>query len=336
MNFNRCNTNSIIFIALLSYIFSIDLNAMELDSQSTNIPESIQDTTSTSSGSSSPSKNGEHQTIGEESLNETSHDLSRLFLRESEVLLNPKEIQLSIGFNYNTGENQRSFRVNRSRSISIPLSISYGWTQKLEINASLPISYNENEIISPTNVSKSSDSGVGDMTLGVSYKLKTESESLPSITASLNVTTPTGETTSPENLDGLSSGTGFWGFSTALNLSKTIDPAIVFFNIGYQHVVGDDQFGSHIQPGDSLSYGFGAGFSVNSAVAFSARISGSYQKDTELDKERVRGTSSEPVVMIGSMSYKIANTKRLETTFDLGASESANDVGMGLSYIWNF
>jgi hypothetical protein len=65
-------------------------------------------------------------------------------------------------------------------------------------------------------------------------------------------------------------------------------------------------------------------------------FSGSYQKDTELDKERVRGTSSEPVVMIGSMSYKIANTKRLETTFDLGASESANDVGMGLSYIWNF
>ncbi len=332
MNFRRCSTNSIIFIALF---FCIDLKAIELNSQSSNLSGSTQDTANTSSNASSTSIMGEPQTIGEESSNDTSHDLSRLFLRDSEILLSPKEIQLSIGFNYNTDENQRSFRINRSRSISIPLSISYGWTQKLEINSSLPISYNENEITSPTNVSKSSDSGVGGITLGISYKLKTESESLPSLTASLNVITPTGETTNPEDLDGLSSGAGFWGLSTALNFSKIIDPAIVFFNIGYQHIIGDNQFGSHIQPGDSLSYGFGSGFSVNNTVAFSARISGNYQKETYINNKKVRGTSSEPISLIGSMSYRLSAKTRLETTLSQGASNDANDVAMGFTYIWS-
>lgn len=275
------------------------------------------------------------QTIGEAPTDEDSHDLSRLFLRESEVLLNPNEIQLSVGFNYNTDENQRSFRINRSRSVSLPINLSYGLTNKLEINTSLPLMYNENEIISAANVTKSSKSGIGDLSLGISYKLKSESASSPSITTSFSVTTPTGETVDPSDLDNLSTGSGFWGVSTDLNLSKTIDPAIIFFNMGYQHIVDDDQFGSNIQPGDTLSFGFGAGFSVNNTVAFSARISGNYQKETYINKEKVRGTSSEPISLIGSMSYRLSAKTRLETTFSQGASNDANDVGMGFTYVWS-
>jgi len=109
----------------------------------------------------------------------------------------------------------------------------------------------------------------------------------------------------------------------------------VFFNVGYQHTFDDDQFGSNIQPGDTFNYGFGAGLSVNSSVAFSARISGSYQKETKLNKKQVRGTSSEPISLIGSMSYRLSNETRLETTLNLGASDDAGDIGMGFSYIWN-
>ncbi len=276
-----------------------------------------------------------NQPIGEAPAEDASNDLSRLFLRDSEVLLNPRDIRISIGFNYTTDENQRSFRRNRSRSLSIPFSINYGLTEKLEVNASIPFVYNENEIIAATNVSDSSKSGVGDLSLGLFYTLKPESNSSPSITTSLNVVTPTGSTANPADLNDLSTGAGFWGVSTGLSLSKTIDPAIVFFNVGYQYTFDDDQFGSNIQPGDAFNYGFGAGLSVNSSVAFSARISGSYQKETKINKQKVRGTSSEPVSLIGSMSYRLSNNTRLETTFTLGVSEDAGDVGMGFSYLWN-
>ncbi len=144
--------------------------------------------------------------IGEAPTDDPGGNISRLFLRDSEVLLQPREIQISIGFNYNTNENQRSFRKNRNRSISIPLNISYGLTKKLEVNASLPFLYNENEIISATNVSDSSKSGVGDLALGLFYTLKSESSSSPSITSSINVTTPTGSTADPADLNDLSTG----------------------------------------------------------------------------------------------------------------------------------
>ena len=65
-----------------------------------------------------------NKAIGEAPEKENSHDLSRLFLRNSEVLLSPKDVQLSIGFNYDTDETQPNFRKNRHRSVSTPLDAS--------------------------------------------------------------------------------------------------------------------------------------------------------------------------------------------------------------------
>jgi len=255
-------------------------------------------------------------------------DISRLFLRDSEVLLNPRDVQLSVGFDYNSNENQRNFRKNRSRSASIPLSVSYGVTEKLEINASIPLVYNQNEIIAPTAVTKEHQSGVSDLSLGASYQLKAEAETSPSLTASFGVTTPTGKTS-----NGI--GSGFWGVSTGLSISKSIDPAVVFFNMGYQHTFEEKQEGVVIQPGDSFQYGFGAGLSINSAIAFSGRISGSYQNDNKENKRTVKGSSLESISFISGMSYRINKKARLETTLDLGLSEDSGDVGLGVSYIWD-
>lgn len=329
----KCNQK----LPINSKVLFLILSTLVVNSINAEVPTKTEQS-STNAEISATREEGTHnkkQPIGEAPTDDVSHDISHLFLRDSEVLLNPREIRISIGFNYSTDENQRSFRKNRSRSISIPLSINYGLTKKLEMNASLPFLYNENEIISATNVSDSSKSGIGDLSLGLFYTLKSESSSSPTITTSINVTTPTGSTADPDDLNGLSTGAGFWGISTGLSLSKTIDPAIVFFNVGYQHTFDDDQFGSNIQPGDAFNYGFGAGLSVNSSVAFSARISGSYQKETRLNKKQVRGTNSEPISLIGSMSYRLGTKTRLETTFSLGVSEDAGDVGMGFSYFWN-
>jgi long-subunit fatty acid transport protein len=271
---------------------------------------------------------GDHtqETIGQAAS--PKEDISHLFLRDSEVLLNPNDIQLSIGFDYNTNESQRSFRKNRSRSVSIPLSVSYGVTEKLEVNASVPLLYNQNELIAPTNVAKDNQSGVGDLSLGASYQLKAEAETSPSLTASLGVTTPTGKTSN-------AIGSGFWGVSTGLSVSKSIDPAVVFFSMGYQHTFDEKQNGVVIQPGDSFQYGFGAGLSVNSAVAFSGRISGSYQNENKESNQTITGSSAESIAFIGGMSYRINRKARLETTLDLGLSEDSGDVGIGVTYIWN-
>ncbi|HFC93034.1 MAG TPA: transporter [Leucothrix mucor] len=264
----------------------------------------------------------ENQAIGQA----PEEDVSHLFLRDSEVLLKPRQLQLSIGFNYNSDENQRSFRKNRNRTLSLPFGISYGVTDNLELNASLSLRYQRNEVIAPTNVSKQAQSGIGDLSLGLSYKVKPETESSPSITTSFGVTAPTAKKEMGSNV---------WGVSTGLHLSKSIDPAVVFANVGYQHTFKDKQKGLTIQSGDVFSYGFGAGLSINSSVSFSGRVSGSYQLETKRNGNKIIGSSAEPISFIAGMSYRLNRKTRLETNLNLGLSEDAGDVGIGISYIWN-
>jgi len=262
-------------------------------------------------------------------------DISHLFLRNSEVLLKPRDIQLSIGLDYNSNENQESFRKNRNRSLSMPLGISYGVSDRMEVNASVPLVYKGDEVISPDNVAKNKRFGIGDLSLGVSYTLKKESETSPAITSTFSLTAPTGNKQEATATNPLTIGSGFWGVSTGLSVSKSIDPAVVFFNIGYQHTFDDDRNGVNVQPGGSFQYGFGAGLSVNSAVSFSGRISGSYQRESKTNGERVRGSSGEPISFITSMSYRVSQTSRLETSLNIGLTDDASDIGIGVSYLWD-
>jgi hypothetical protein len=262
-------------------------------------------------------------------------DISHLFLRNSEVLLKPSDIQLSIGLDYNSNENQESFRKNRNRSLSIPLGISYGFSDRVEINASVPLIYKANEVISSDNVAKNKRFGIGDLSLGVSYTLKKESETFPAITSTFSLTAPTGNKQEATVTNPLTIGSGFWGVSTGLSVSKSIDPAVVFFNIGYQHTFDDERNGVNIQPGASFQYGFGAGLSVNSAISFSGRISGSYQKESQTNNQRIRGSSGEPISFVTSMSYRVSQTSRLETSLNIGLTEDASDIGIGVSYLWD-
>jgi hypothetical protein len=263
------------------------------------------------------------------------HDLSHLFLRDSEVLLNPKEIQLSVGFNYTTNKMQKYLRKVSNRSMGFPIDISYGLSRRFEVNASIPFTYIKSDTISNDSSSSVSNSGMGDISFGFSYKMKPESLSVPSVTTSLSIIAPTGQTTDPNDFTDISTGSGFWGISTNLSLSKSIDPSVLFLSIGYQHTFADDQYGYEIHPGDIFSYGFGSGFAVNNLIAFSGRISGAYQKNMELDKTIRQGTGSEQIYIIWSLSYRIANNIRLESTLNQGVSNDADDVGIGFFYIWN-
>lgn len=271
----------------------------------------------------------DYQFIGESS----DDSISRLFIRDSEVLLNHRQFQFSLGFDYNSDESLRSFRKNRDRSLSIPLVISYGLANDLEVNATFPLEYKSYEIVGPTDVNKKKRSGMGDLSFGMSYKLKSEAISSPAITTSLGLTVPTGKDNI--SVDDLSFGSDYWTASSNLQVSKSIDPAVIFANIGYQYVVEDQKSNFTIQPGSSITYSFGTGLSINDALSFSGRIVGSYQKETKQNGQKVSGSSSEPISFITGMGYRINRDLRLESNISLGISDDAQDVGISGSYIWN-
>jgi hypothetical protein len=258
-----------------------------------------------------------------------------LFLRESEVLLKPKDMYVSLGFNYSTDEKQINFRKSKNRSFSIPLSIGYGVTQDTELNASIALIQNKAETATINSVVSNAGSGIGNVSVGAMHKLKAESNTSPSLTASANLGFPIDKKSNSSNASDLPVGSNFKTASVGLGVSKSIDPAVVFLNVGYNHTFADDQDGIRTQPGKALTYGIGTGLAVNRSISMSGRISGQYQTETKYNGKALNGSSSEPISLGGTVDYRLDDKTRLETSFDIGLTNDASDVGMGLSLIRN-
>ncbi|QQZ28748.1 transporter [Thiothrix subterranea] len=274
----------------------------------------------------------ESSTIGKKNKNAKSH---LLFLRESEILLKPKDMYISLGFNYSTDENQINFRKRKVRSFSIPLSIGYGVTQDTEVNASIALIQNKSETATINSVVSSNGSGVGNVSVGAMHKLKAESSTSPSITASANLSFPIDKRSTSNDSTELPIGSNFKTASVGMGVSKSIDPAVVFLNVGYNHTFADDQDGIRTQPGKALTYSIGSGLAVNRSISMSGRISGQYQTETKYGGTALNGSSSEPISLGGTVDYRLDDKTRLETSFDVGLTNDASDVGMGLTLIRN-
>jgi hypothetical protein len=259
-----------------------------------------------------------------------------LFLRESEVLLKPKDMYLSLGVNYSTDEHDVNFRKRRDRSFSVPVSIGYGVTPDTEINASIALVQNKTETATVNSVINSNGSGIGNVSVGAIHKIKSESNTSPSVTASTSLTLPVDKKINTNNDTELPVGSDFKTASVSVAISKSIDPAVVFLNIGYNHTFAEDQDGVHTQPGKAFNYSIGSGFAVNRSISMSGRISGQYQLETKYNGKALSGSISEPISLGGTVDYRLDNKTRLETSFDIGLTNDANDVGMGLTLIRNF
>ncbi|MBX2838316.1 MAG: transporter [Gammaproteobacteria bacterium] len=269
-------------------------------------------------------------TIGEE----PPEDISRLFLRDSEVLLKPREIQLSTGLNYSKNDLNENLRLIRFRDVSIPFSISAGITERLEVFATFPLLYAQSEFVAFNDSIKSDDNGIGDLTTGFSYKLVNESKAFPSVTGSISRTIPTGSKEDLEDSSSVRFTSNVTNFSFGLSMTKSVDPAVLFVNLGYDENSAFREDSILFKPGNSINYGFGAGFSINSAVSLSGRYYASYVKDNRVGDVLVVGSGSEPTTFNISLNYQINNKTRLETSLDFGLNDDANDSAIGFSYIY--
>jgi len=262
-------------------------------------------------------------------------DNSRLFLRDSEVLLKPLEVQITAGFEYRKDDTFENLRLIRNRNVSIPLNISVGLTERFEIFASVPLLYSQKEFVTFSESDKTDDDGYGDLSFGLSFKLRNETQSLPSITGSLSQSSPTGSKSDPNNPRTIDFTSGFKSHTVGLSMTKSVDPAVLFVNVGYSYVHPKQEDIGRVEPGSSFNYGFGSGFSINSAVSISGRLLGSYSKDLQIDGKSNVGSGGEAVSFNLGLTYGISRKSRLESSIDFGLNADASDLAIGFSYIYS-
>jgi hypothetical protein len=259
---------------------------------------------------------------------EPDEDLRQIFLRESAVLLKPGEKEVDVALGYTRDEYDKL----RSRQWSMPLSLRFGITNKLEGAVDLPLSWNQREIFAADSVNKNAAAGVGDIGAGLKYLFKQQDKEWPDIIGSFSFNAPTGDGASLIDSNDIAVSSGYWQTSTSLNLVKVYDPAVLFCGIGWAHTFEETIDGFDLSYGDSFQYSFGMGFSINNQITMSSQFTGAYQTEIVLNDAEIPGSSREPMSLKTGLTYRISKGRYLEPSVTFGLNNDASDAALMLSY----
>ena len=234
-------------------------------------------------------------------------------------------------------------------------SIDLGLSDRLFVDASLPILSRTSNFQSGGAGGSAAGliertvhgTGIGDGSIGVSYRLMAETVDMPDVVLNGRVKFPTGrhpfgiEFTEVEGSEGnlqiperLSFGTGVYGASLGFSMLKTLDPMIVFGSATYFHnfkrdfddidEIPEDQPGA-VKLGDAVQYGAELAFALNDKSS----ISMSYTQRI-VERTRLTPLDEETRDIVGSQAnVALVN---LGATFSLGENVAlVTNVGVGLT-----
>ena len=228
------------------------------------------------------------------------------------------------------------------------LAVRYALTDRLEVEARLPYIHRNDRV---TTLSQNSTQtvrtfelnggDVGDLEVSARYQLNSGRNGSPLWVASARVKSDTGR--GPFDLardqngvaTELATGSGFWGVQGGVSVLYPSDPVVLFANASYLYNIERDigrTFGSvtvgNVDPGDSISGGFGMGFALNPRFSYSLGYSHSYvmETETELNDTVQRSSALQVGTLQFGMSFRASERTTLSTSVDVGVTNDAPDV----------
>ncbi|MGD9983853.1 MAG: transporter [Porticoccaceae bacterium] len=253
-------------------------------------------------------------------------------------------------------------------------SLTGRWTvtDRLQLNLTLPFVYRETttrsggqELSSILSTEKKvDDSDLGDISLGVSYRLFPETPTRPDIVWNTSVIAPTGRepygidfledplNTNLQFPEELPTGSGLWGVQTGLSLLKTVDPAILFASISWRHYFEDDfnDLGSNpealpspgeVQLGDQYQFSLGIAFALNERTSLSTSFTQRFIDKTEITRpgfgsQTVVGSDTTTGTFDMGVTYAMTDRLSLVTNLGMGLTNDASDYAFTLKFPYRF
>jgi len=210
-------------------------------------------------------------------------------------------------------------------------------------------------------------SHLGDATLSVNYRLLTETMHRPDTVLTLGVTAPTGR--APYGIDWRvlerdndqfirfavpsqqPTGNGLWTANLGLSMVKTIDPAILFANIGFghswSHSFGDlDNNPDTINPGrvqlgNVYTLGGGVAFAFNERSSLSLSFSDRINAKARVQPKggtwgSVIGSDGQAATFNVGMTYAMSEHSTLVSVLGIGITPDAPDLTLSFKIPYTF
>ncbi|MGC1547882.1 MAG: hypothetical protein WA777_05085 [Rhodanobacter sp.] len=219
-----------------------------------------------------------------------------------------------------------------------------------------------------TQEESTSGHGIGDINLSANYKLFSETASRPDTILTLGVVAPTGlapygikwETPGPAN-DATNgkfavpneqpTGNGVWQASIGVSAVKTMDPAIVFANLGYIHSFSRSFSDINTDPqvttpgsvalGDSYVFGAGVAFAFNERTSLSLSFSDKISEKAELRTStepwtKVIGSDANAAAFNLGVTYALTPHTTIVTMLGIGMSPDAPNYTLNFKIPYMF
>ena len=204
------------------------------------------------------------------------------------------------------------------------------------------------------------DVAVGDATLSSSYRLFPETPTRPEIALNASVGIPTGQAPYGISWNVLErdndnfirfavptrqpTGQGVWGVNFGASMLKTLDPAILFANVGIthtfaRHFVDLDTSPDTVSPGkvdlgNAFNYGVGVAFALNERMSLSMslaqRLNGSarIRPDATALWERIIGSDGNAATLGIGMTYALSERMTFVGNLGIGLTPDAPDFSI--------
>ncbi|MHB1059575.1 MAG: transporter [Rhodanobacter sp.] len=254
-----------------------------------------------------------------------------------------------------------------SDSLTYNLAARYGVSPRLTLNLDVPY-LGRNTVYQKGGAGGSAaaiaeeetrGAGIGDISLSANYKLLTETAGRPDTVLTFGVTAPTGR--APYGIDWnvlergddqyirfavpdkQPTGNGVWQGNIGISAIKTMDPAIVFANLGYIHSFprsfGDiDTDPQTRNPGDvklgnSYYVGAGVAFAFNERTSLSLSFSDKLSAKASLRYKgapwtKVIGSDANAATFNMGVTYAMSQHTTLVTLLGVGLTPDAPDYSL--------
>jgi hypothetical protein len=266
-----------------------------------------------------------------------------------------------------------NINVDRIKSDIVQLDVTgrYGVTDRLQFDFNAPFLYRSSTYQSGgagncgTCVLERdvNNSDIGDVSAGAYYRLFPETPTRPDIVLNVRVKAPTGKNPygiklkevagSGGNLsvpDDLATGNGLWSLSTGLTFVKTIDPAILFANVGYSHNFsrsfndisgGITPVAGEIDLGDSYQLGGGLAFALNDRMSTSMSYAHRFSQKARIKQagqswSSVAGSDASAGSLNFGVTYAMTDKLSMVANVGMGVTPDAPDVTVGIKFPYNF
>lgn len=271
-------------------------------------------------------------TIGEKPDIKTAE---QVFLRDQAVLLKSRQMTLELGLSYARNDQQTlvsqltdfglrevETEIEQDTFLS-SYSVRYGLLDDLQLFAGIPLVYrNTTQKLGSREVANSESTYWGEVTAGLRYAALHEGLGYPSVILSVNGIVPTRD--SP------------WGIGGSIALTKSLDPAVLFANIGFQHYFNDSVRAlPRLQPEDQVNATAGIAYALNDTLTLSTSIAGVFSAQTRFSNGLVL-PAQERYSLRFALTAFLTDGLFIEPSVSFGLNGNSSDVTFGLNLPYTF